>query len=263
MNVMLKRYIIAIAVAVFAGQGVVAQELRNQTLINADQNGWEYEVRAGFAIGGTSPLPIPEEIRSIDSYNPTLALVIEGNVIRWLGKKHKWAIITGLRLENKNMTAKATTKNYSMEIIGSDGNRLSGNWTGGVQTKVRNSYITLPVLAAYQVSPRWRLKAGAYISYLMDGGFSGYVYEGYLREGNPTGEKVNFYDGAIATYDFDDDLRDWAFGVQIGADWRAFKHLNIFADLTWGLNDIFKSDFKTITFAMYPIYLNIGFGYAF
>ena len=35
------------------------------------------------------------------------------------------------------------------------------------------------------------------------------------------------------------------------------------ADLTWGLNDIFKKDFDTISFAMYPIYLNVGFGYAF
>jgi len=30
-----------------------------------------------------------------------------------------------------------------------------------------------------------------------------------------------------------------------------------------GLNDIFKKDFDTIAFAMYPIYLNVGFGYAF
>ena len=52
-------------------------------------------------------------------------------------------------------------------------------------------------------------------------------------------------------------------GLQVGAGWRAFKQLNVYADLTWGLNDIFKSDFNTITFAMYPIYLNIGFGYAF
>ena len=29
-----------------------------------------------------------------------------------------------------------------MEIIGNDGNRLKGNWTGGVKTKVRNAYIT-------------------------------------------------------------------------------------------------------------------------
>mgnify|MGYP000019570274 FL=1 len=58
-------------------------------------------------------------------------------------------IITGLRLENKGMRTKATVKNYNMEIIGYDGNRLKGNWTGGVRTKVQNSYITIPVLAAY------------------------------------------------------------------------------------------------------------------
>ena len=44
---------------------------------------------------------------------------------------------------------------------------------------------------------------------------------------------------------------------------RLTKHLNVNADLTWGLNDIFQKDFQTITFAMYPIYLNVGFGYAF
>ena len=120
-----------------------------------------------------------------------------------------------------------------------------------------------PYLEHIKVNSRLRAKAGAYVSYLMDEEFSGYVYEGYLREGNPTGKKVNFSDGAIATYDFSDDLRKFAWGVQAGVDWRAFKHLSVFADLTWGLNDIFKKDFNTITFAMYPIYLNVGFGYAF
>ena len=52
-------------------------------------------------------------------------------------------------------------------------------------------------------------------------------------------------------------------GLQVGGEWKAYKHLNVHADLTWGLNDIFKKDFKTISFAMYPIYLNVGFGYAF
>ena len=91
----------------------------------------------------------------------------------------------------------------------------------------------------------------------------GHVYEGYLREDDPTGPKVEFTDGKIATYDFSDDLRHFQWGLQVGAGWRAFKHLNVYADLTWGLNDIFKNNFNTVTFAMYPIYLNIGFGYAF
>ncbi|MCD8092278.1 MAG: PorT family protein [Bacteroides sp.] len=260
---MIKKIITLIILAGSLHIALHAQESQNRTLMNAALHGWEYEIRAGISIGGTAPLPLPEEIRSIDAYNPILALIIEGNAIKWLGKEKKWGVITGLRMETKNMITKATVKNYGMEIIGNDGSRLKGNWTGGVKTKVRNSYLTVPVLAAYKLSPRWRAKLGAYVSYMMDGEFSGHVYEGYLREGDPTGEKVNFTDGAIATYDFTGDLRKFAWGLQAGADWRAFKHLNVFADLTWGMNDIFKKDFNTITFAMYPIYLNVGFGYAF
>lgn len=256
---------IAIFIALIGGMHLAlnAQENQSQTLVNAALHGWEYELKAGISIGGTAPLPLPVEIRSIDSYNPTLAFVLEGNAIKWLGAEKKWGVITGVRMENKNMITKATVKNYGMEIIGGDGNHLKGNWTGGVQTKVRNAYVTVPVLGAYKIGSRWRVKLGAYASYLIDGEFSGYVYEGYLREGNPTGEKVNFTNGAVANYDFSSDLRKFAWGLQAGADWRAFKHLNVFADLTWGMNDIFKKDFNTITFAMSPIYLNVGFGYAF
>ena len=260
---MIKKIILLIVLAGCMQTALYAQENQSSTLKNAALHGWEYEIKAGISIGGTSPLPLPVEIRSIDSYNPTLALVLEGNAIKWLGATKKWGLITGARLETKNMITKATVKNYGMELIGNDGNRLKGNWTGGVQTKVRNAYISVPMLGAYKINSRWRAKAGLYVSYLMDEEFSGYVYEGYLREDNPTGEKVNFSNAAIATYDFSNDLRKFAWGMQVGVDWRAFKHLNVFADLTWGLNDIFKKDFNTITFAMYPIYLNMGFGYAF
>ena len=68
---------------------------------------------------------------------------------------------------------------------------------------------------------------------------------------------------SVATYDFSDDLRRFQWGIQFGGEWKAFKHLNVYADLTWGLNDIFKKNFDTISFAMYPIYLNVGFGYSF
>ncbi|MDO4181186.1 MAG: porin family protein [Bacteroidales bacterium] len=256
-------YLLISFLALLAGMEAHAQENRNRTLINAALHGWEYEIKAGFNIGGTSPLPLPAEIRSIDHYNPTLSVTIEGNMTKWLGERKEWGIITGLRLENKGMRTRATTKNYSMEIIGEDGNRLKGNWTGGVQTKVQNSYLTIPILAAYRASQRINVKAGPYFSYLMDGEFSGQVYDGYLRKDNPTGDRVNFNNGAIATYDFSNELRKFQWGVQVGMDWKAFKHLKIYADLNWGLNDIFVKDFNTITFAMYPIFLNVGFGYAF
>lgn len=259
---MKKRYILWLATAMCCLQ-LHAQQSRTRTLINAATHGWEYELRAGFNIGGTSPLPLPVEIRSIDSYSPPLSITLEGSITKWLSRNKKWGITTGARLENKGMKTKATTKNYGMEIISDDGNRLKGNWTGGVRTKVQNSYFTIPVLAVYKLSHRVNVKGGLYASYLLNGEFSGDVYEGYLRKDNPTGDKVNFSNGAIATYDFSNDLRKFQWGLQAGVDWKAFRHLKVYGDLTWGMNDIFQKDFQTITFAMYPIYLNVGFGYAF
>lgn len=118
----IKNYILTLTALLFS-LSIAAQSNRNRTLINAALHGWEYEIRAGFNIGGTLPQPFPEEIRSIDSYTPTLSVSIEGNMTKWLGVKQRWGIITGIRLENKGMRTKATVKNYGMEIIGSDGNQ--------------------------------------------------------------------------------------------------------------------------------------------
>lgn len=220
-------------------------------------------MHAGFNIGGTSPLPLPKEIRSIDGYQPGLGISIEGKATKWFDEQKQWGMSIGLRLDNRTMETKASTKNYGMEIQNADGGTLKGLWTGGVQTKVRNSYLTVPILANYRVSPRWVVSAGPYFSYLTDGNFSGYVYEGHLRTPDQGGSRVNFEGSNVATYDFSGDLRRFQWGVQVGGQWRAFRHLTVHADLNWGLNDIFQKDFETIDFSMYPIYLNIGFGYAF
>ena len=111
------------------------------------------------------------------------------------------------------MITKATVKNYGMEIIGNDGNRLKGNWTGGVKTKVRNATLPSPCLETYKINSRLRAKAGVYVSYLMDEEFSGYVYEGYLREGNPTGKKSQLLRRCHCHFTtFSDDLRKFAWG---------------------------------------------------
>ena len=252
-------------ILLLAGTKLSAQEDRNQGITQSYLHGWEYALKAGFSIGGTSPLPLPKEIRTINGYTPGGVVVsIEGNTTKWLDKKKIWGITFGVRLESKKMTTDANVKNYHIEIINTDnGNPLVGLWTGNVKTKVNNSYLTVPVLANYKISSRWKLVAGPYFSYLIDGNFDGHVYEGHLRTPDATGQRVDFTDESIATYDFSNDLRKFQWGVQVGGEWRAFKHLNVYADLTWGLNDIFQKDFQTITFAMYPIYLNVGFGYFF
>lgn len=259
---MKKKILACLFAFAFTSIAVNAQEERNQGIIWSSLRGLDYEIKAGFNIGGVSPIPLPEEIRALTGYKPTICLAIEGNITKWLDTQKKWGVALGLKLENKGMEARARVKNYGMEIT-DGGSTVKGMWTGKVRTKVRNSYFSIPVLVKYQLSPRVNLSAGPYISFMTNGDFSGDVYEGYLREDDPTGAKVIFEGDKKASYDFSDNLRKFQWGAQIGTEWRAFKHLNVFADLTWGLNDAFKSDFNTITFAMYPIYLNVGFGYAF
>ena len=109
-------------VSTFSAQ---AQEERNQGIIWSYLHGWEYGIKAGFSIGGTAPLPLPEEIRKIDSYSPGgLAISIEGNATKWFDTK--WGMTVGVRLENKNMTTEATVKNYGMKIINTNGGELQG-----------------------------------------------------------------------------------------------------------------------------------------
>ena len=118
-------FICIIAVLLAMVTGVQAQEERNKSLINSYLHGWEYGIKAGFNIGGTSPIPLPKEIRKIDSYAPGIAIAIEGNATKWFDKDKKWGLTLGLRLENKNMTTEATVKNYGMKIINTNGGELA------------------------------------------------------------------------------------------------------------------------------------------
>ena len=222
----------------------------------------EYEVNAGTNIGGASPLPLPAEIRKIDSYNPDLNLQIGATVRRWLDADRRWGVGLGLRFETKGMRTKATVKNYGMEII-DNGKTLKGRWTGRVQTKYHSQQLVIPITALYRLNRRVVFNAGPYLSYAFTIDFDGFVSDGYLREGDPTGEKISFAGDSKASYDFGRDLRKFQWGGQIGVSWLAYKRLSINANLEWGFNSIFNSSFKTISFSLYPIYLNLGFGYNF
>lgn len=82
---------------------------------------FEYRIKAGFNIGGTLPIPLPAEIRKIESYSPTMAFTVEGSVLRWFTPK--WALTTGLRFETKGMNAGAKVKNYQMTLLIENGTR--------------------------------------------------------------------------------------------------------------------------------------------
>ncbi|MCD8186398.1 MAG: PorT family protein [Rikenellaceae bacterium] len=253
-----------LALFLAAGLGVfssAAQDARTQALERAAAKGLEYSIRAGFNVGGSAPLPLPQEIREVKGYNPGLNLFIEGNVTKWLDPR--WGLVSGLRLETKAMHTRARVKNYGMRISKPGEPPVSGRWTGSVKTDFDNTYITLPILAAYKLHRRVKLQGGFFFSCVSDCQFQGEVYDGYLRNGVPTGNKTVIDNGQRAYYDFSGDLRRFCWGTQLGAEWRAFRQFAVSGYLTWGFNDIFKKDFETISFALYPIYASIGFGYIF
>lgn len=223
-------------------------------------NDFVYEVNAGINIGGASPIPLPAEIRKIESYNPDLNLSIGAKATKFFNPN--WGVSATIRFESKGMTTGASVKNYGMEIIQED-SRVKGRWTGKVHTTYQTRQLAIPVTAVYRFNPRWQVEAGPYIAVALQNEFHGYVHDGYLREGDPTGEKAVFEGDARAYYDFNDELRTVQWGIQLGGKWMAFKHFAVNATLTWGFNNIFKSSFKTVSFNMYPIFLNLGFGYVF
>ena len=256
------RQIIPAILLIFCFLGTKAQkstsEEKKPFFANTD-----YQIRAGFSIGGFAPIPFPVEVGEIRHYDPTLAGGLEANRTKWCDTEKKWGIRIGLRAEGKGMKTDAEVKNYYTEVIGDGGQKVSGNFTGMVQTTLKNSYFTIPVLVTYGISTKWNIYAGPYFSTLIEKNFSGYVYEGYLREGDPTGPKVIFEDDNKGPYDFSQDLNIFQWGILAGGEWTLRKNLNIFGELSWGLNNLFKKDFKTISFDMYPVYLSIGFGYTF
>ena len=221
---------------------------------------FELKARIGYNIGGTAPVGIPASIRSIDKFSLTPSFMFGVDAL--MPFHERLGLLIGLRFENKGMDVEATTKSYHMEVKKGE-SVMDGVYTGHVRQKVHEWMFTLPIQLAYRLSDKVQLKAGPYVSMMIDKDFSGYVYDGYLRQGNPTGPKVTMgkEENERATYDFSDDMRGLQFGVAAGVDWQFAERFGLFADLSWGLTGIFNSDFKTVEQTLFPIYGTIGVSY--
>lgn len=219
-----------------------------------------YQARIGYNLGGTAPIGMPATIRTLHSYTlqPNLLLGIDAHY----PLDNKWGLMFGLHFEGKGMKIDAGVKNYHMTMV-KGGEQLDGVFTGNVITKVDQSLATIPVQATYDVTEKIRLKLGPYFSYVTSHKFEGSAYDGYLRQGDPTGPKVELghEDGERGEYDFSGDMRNWQFGIDVGADWNFSKRWGGYVGLTWGLSEVFKKDFHVIEQSMYPIYGTIGLSY--
>lgn len=219
-----------------------------------------FEMRAGYQIGGTVPFPLPAQMRKINGFSPLGNFSVQALGVVPIGKR--WEFALGVKFERKGMTAEATVKDYNMSIQDEDGGVIMGRWTGGVTMTADQWFLTMPFSCAFKFTEVGKIRVGIFYSYLSKGEFYGEVYNGYLREGDPTGAKIEV-DDKPQSFNFSPDLKRFQWGLTLGGEWRLYKRLSAFVDLDWGLSDIFVDDFETITFDMFPIYGTIGLGYSF
>lgn len=216
--------------------------------------------RVGYSIGGTAPIIMPASIRKLNSFDlqQNITLGLDAHK-RFDGK---WGAILGLYLDDKGMRTDAQVKNYHTSIE-RDGSEISGMFTGDVLAHTRQWMINVPILATYSISNKVDLLGGAYLAYVFSRTFNGYVHDGYMRVGDPTGARIDFGHniGERGEYNFSKDMRRFQYGLKVGADWHFSRLLGAYADISWGLNGIAQSKFKTIEQTLYPIYGTVGLTY--
>lgn len=219
------------------------------------EKGYGYLVRAGYILGGTSPLPLPKEVRSINLFRPDggFGFYVDGYKMF----SRRWGLMAGAHFFLEGMHTGADVKNYHMGIAQGE-DYLEGYFTGTDVTETFMAGFTIPVMATFRLSPRWNMNLGPYVSFILGADFKGSVYDGYLREGTPTGPKVEIASDNPATYDFADDMRSVLYGVELGFDYKIRRGLTAFASVDWGLTGVFHNDFKTVDFPMYPLYATFG-----
>ena len=147
------KYILA-AVALLSATTMQAQDSWEKWGPTRGMKGAGVLVRAGYTIGGTTPLPLPEEIRSINAFSPKGGATIGVDVYKMFCKR--WGASMGWHFFYEGFHTSADVKNYKMSLT-MDGNTMSGYFTGTDITNTDMWGMTIPILATFRISPRWNL----------------------------------------------------------------------------------------------------------
>ncbi|MDR2968306.1 MAG: PorT family protein [Tannerellaceae bacterium] len=248
-------YILIVLTAVFSAVLLPGQAKAQEY---ADRQ-WEFKVYAAYNLGGTSPIPLPAEIRKISSWNPGFGGTMAFQATRWLTPE--WGITSGLGIDLKRMKIEADVLYWPTSLVVGEGDQtgtFSGTFSGKNKTNIRNGYLVLPVMAAWRPLEKWTFRLGGYVALQQDPLFEGSAADGYIRNGGPTGDRI---DVEQASFDFSDKVRKYDAGLMLSAD-RKFNHrMAATGQLSWGFVPLFPSNFEGIANKMYNIYFALGIAY--
>ncbi|MDR3129001.1 MAG: PorT family protein [Tannerellaceae bacterium] len=222
------------------------------------QKNWTYELFVGYDIGATLPIPLPAEVRELGSWNPGFSGTLFFQATHWLDSD--WGISTGLALERKGMKADAQVKHWQTSLeVGEEG-RFSGTFSGKNTATFGGTYLVMPLCAAYRNGgEQWIFRCGGYVAVLLRAVFQGTASGGYIRNGGPTGERINV---DYATFDFSDKIRKCDLGIVASINRRLSSRLSAQGQLLWGLLSVLPDSFEGIPYKMYNVYSAFGLSYA-
>lgn len=210
-------------------------------------------IKANLNVGATAPYGIPNRV-SISGFKPAFSPAISYEFSVYRNESLK--LFTGIRYEMKGMTVKADVAHYYTEFY-QNGGALKGFFTGENESHAQNSYLTLPVKLVYEFNSKWSIYGGGYASLMFSSKFRGYARNGYIWIDNNT----NRIDVTEGEFDFSSNIRKFDAGIELGGKRMVTDRIGIDVNLTAGLVPIFKSEFKSITFSMYNIFLGVGVSY--
>ncbi|MDF9829226.1 porin family protein [Parabacteroides sp. PF5-6] len=220
---------------------------------------WEFKVYAAYNLGGTMPVPLPAEIRKIRSWNPGFGGTMAFHVSRWFTPE--WGITTGLGIDLKKMKIKADVLYWPTSLVVGEGDQtgvFTGTFSGKNTTNTRNGYLVLPVMAAWRPVEEWTFRLGGYIALQQDPLFEGSASDGYIRNGGPTGDRINVEQ---ASFDFSDEVRKYDAGLILSADWKFNRKMALTGQFSWGFVPLFPAHFEGVAYKMYNIYFALGIAY--
>ena len=224
----------------------------------------DWYLNLGLNMGGSMPVPIPEEIRKVNSFNPKINPHIGINTIYNLN--NKWGIGTELSLGIKGMRVSDEVKYMHTKVLVSEKNsekrrEAEGYFVGKNITNINIQYLSLTFSGVYNINEKWELRAGIYAASILKSKFTGSVSDGYLREGTPNGLKIDIEADNPATFDFSDNMRDFDAGFIVGGKYHITERIGAFVNFNCGLTDIFYRDQSPIEFKMQNLYLSFGVSY--
>ncbi len=222
---------------------------------------FDYKVTLGLNFGGLSPIPLPDNIREIKSYDPGFNPSLGFEVLYQL--EPRWSLGISPRAEYKGMAVKDRVIYFHTLIQmgeGSEAASFEGDFSGINYTEAKNLYFGIPIFIQLTPGEKWHYRLGGYIAFLLDSKFKGTVSDGYIRNGGSLGERVEV---SSASFDFGDKLRKTDYGIYAGVSRDVNEKFSVDFNLLWGLRSAFPGSFTGISFPMFNIYGQIGTSYQF